>query len=102
MARIDWYIRHINYANIYYFFFTDECIFYLDNLSGNRWVKFDEDNIIYSKNKMKKDSCIGKISYQGKTSLFLYIDNTSSVNYIEILKKALEEIRFKNNSNKLI
>ena len=70
MARIDWCMRHINSTNFYSVFFTYECTFYLDNPSGSRWVKVDEDNIIYSKNKRRKIGTWVGISYQGKTSLF--------------------------------
>ena len=31
--------------------------FYLDNLSGSRWVKADEDNLIYSKIKEERLVC---------------------------------------------
>ena len=102
MARIDWCMRHINSTNFYSVFFTDECTLYLDNPSGSRWVKVEEDNIIYSKNKGRKIGAWAGISYQGKTSLFLYEDSMSSVNYIEILKEALEEIRSKLNSDEVM
>ena len=56
-------------------------------MNGSRWVKVDEDNLIYSKNKGRKIRAWTGISYQGKTSLFLYEDNMSSVNYTKILKE---------------
>ena len=45
IARIDWCTRYINSTNFYYVFFADKCTFYLDNTSGRRWIKVDEDNI---------------------------------------------------------
>ena len=42
------------------------------------------------------------ISYQGKTILFLYENNIISANNIEILKEALDEIRFRLNSDKVL
>ena len=54
MASIDWCMRHVNSTNFYPAFFTDECTFYLDSPSGSRWVKVDEVNLIYSKNKGRK------------------------------------------------
>ena len=72
------------FNHFYSVFLTDECAFYLDNNSGIRWIKVDEDNIIYSKNKGRKIGTYAGIFYQRKTSLFLYEDNISSVNYIEI------------------
>ena len=95
-------MRHVNSTNFYFVFITDECTFYLDNTSGSRWIKVDEDNIIYSKNKERKIGAWVRIFYQGKTSLFLYEDNMSSANYIEILKEALEEIRFKLNNDDIM
>ena len=49
----------------------------LDNPSGSRWVKVDEDNIIYSKNKWRNIGVWAGISYLRKTLLFLYEDNMS-------------------------
>ena len=73
--------------------------FYLDNPSESRWVKVDEDNIIYSKNKGRKiDAWVG-ISYYGNTSLFLYEDKMSLVNYIEILKEAIKDINIQLHSD---
>ena len=91
-------VRHVDSTNFILFFFTDECTFGLDNPSGKWLVKVDEDNIIYSKNKGRKIGVWAGIFYRGKTYLFLYDDNMSSMNYIEILKETLEEIRFKLNS----
>ena len=87
IERIDWCTKHENSTNFYSAFFTDECTFYLDNSSRKRWVKVDKDNIIYSKNKGRKIGAWVGVSYQWKTSLFLYEDNLSSFNYIEILKE---------------
>ena len=84
-------MRYVNSINFYSVFFTDECIFYLYNPSGSRWAKVDENNIIYSKNKRRKIDALAGISYQGETSLFLYEDNMSSMNYIEISKKNLKK-----------
>ena len=44
-------------------FFINKCTFYLDNPSGSRWVKVDEDNIIYSKNKERKIDKLAGISF---------------------------------------
>ena len=54
MARIDWCTSNVNFTNFYFVFFTSECTFYLDNRSRSRWVNFDEDNIIYSINKVER------------------------------------------------
>ena len=45
---------------------------------------------------------MGRNSYQGKTTLFLYEYNKSFVNYIEILREAWEEIKFKLNKHKVM
>ena len=54
------------------------------------------------KNKARKTSAWAGIFYQGKKSLFLYEDSMSSVNYIQILKEALEEIGFNLNSDEVM
>ena len=77
-----------------YVFYTGKCIFYLDNILGSRWVKANEDIIIYSKNKETKIGVWEEVPYHGKTSLFLYENNLSSVYYIKILKR-IREIKFK-------
>ena len=75
MARIDWCTKHLNSSNFYYVFFADECTFYLNYPPESKWIKIDEDNIIYSKNKEIKLCICAGISNQGKTLLFLYEDN---------------------------
>ena len=45
----------------------------------------------------KRKFCVWAENFfnQGKTFLFIYENNMSLVNYIEILKEALKEIKFK-------
>ena len=83
------------------FFFTEVWTLNLNNPSRSKWVKVDIGNIVYSKNK-RSWLVNGQDFYQGKTSLFLYEDNMNSMNYIEILKEALEGIKLKLNSDEVM
>ena len=92
-ARYNWCLRHINTTFFYGVFFSDECTFYLNNPCGSKWVKSNQDNIIFSKNKGRKIGAWGAISSYGKTSLYLYEENFNADTYINILQEAINEMR---------
>ena len=93
----NWCLRHINDANFYDIFFTDETTFYLDNPAGAKWLK-NKDNFIYSKNKGRKIGAWGAINAYGKTSLYLFEENFKTENFLRILSEALKEMREIKNS----
>ena len=92
-ARYNWCLRHINTTFFYEVFFSDECTFYLINPCSSKWVKSNEYNIIFSKNKRRKIGAWGAISSYGKTSLYLYEENFNADTYINILQEAIHEMR---------
>ena len=53
-TRYNWCLKNIN-TNIFYgVFFSDQCIFYLNNPCGSRWLKIVKIELIFRSTKEEK------------------------------------------------